>query len=177
MRRNDSELVDEPAFGGIGLGTRTGFDSSCWTPGIVGGEILAFAFAFAAAGAVTSGMERENKWLTINQNHEPMHMTKQEKRILTLSCMTCKKTVPLVLKVISSRKRTYHDLLCEECKIYLLGNHFDSSNPLPRILSDVLVSTNLSNPREGLQQRTAGRSYFAAHLRWVLFQGLRHERR
>ena len=175
MRRNDSELVDELAFGGIGLATRTGFDISSWTPEIAGGGIS--AFAFAAAGAVTSGMERENKWLTINQDHEPMHMTKQEKRILTLSCMTCKKPVPLVLKVISSRKRTYHDLLCEECKIYLLGNHFDSSNPLPKILSDVLVSTNLSNPREGLQQRTAGRSYFAAHLHWVPFQGLRHERR
>lgn len=67
MRRNDSELVDELAFGGNGLGARTIFS---WTSGILGVVLSEFAFSFATAGtrgAITSGSIRGNKWLTINQ--------------------------------------------------------------------------------------------------------------
>jgi hypothetical protein len=62
--------VDELAFGGNGLGARTKFSG---TSGILGVVISAFAFAFSTAGtvgAVTSGSDRENKWLTTkNQNY------------------------------------------------------------------------------------------------------------
>jgi len=65
--------VDEPAFGGIGLGARTIFDVSSWTSGIAGAVMSAFTFTVAGGiGVVTSRSERENKWLTINQNHESM---------------------------------------------------------------------------------------------------------
>lgn len=61
--------MDEPPFGGNGLGARTIFS---WTSGILGVAISVSVFAFATAGivgATTSGIERGNKWLTINQNH------------------------------------------------------------------------------------------------------------
>lgn len=58
--------MDELAFGGNGLlGARTILS---WTSGILGVVISAFAFA-GSVGAITSGIERGNKWLTINQNH------------------------------------------------------------------------------------------------------------
>ena len=66
--------MDELAFGGNGLGARTMFS---WTSGILEVIISMFAFSFVFSGAVgitISGIERENKWLTINQNREPLHI-------------------------------------------------------------------------------------------------------
>jgi hypothetical protein len=57
--------VDELAFGSIGLGARTIFS---WTSGILGAVISAFAFAAAGTvDAITSGIERGNKWLTVDR--------------------------------------------------------------------------------------------------------------
>lgn len=62
LRRNDSELVDELAFSGIGLGARTIFDGSSWTCGILG-VVMSVPTAPVAANVNTgtSWIERENK--------------------------------------------------------------------------------------------------------------------
>ena len=72
LRRNDSELVDELAFGGNGLGARTVLSR---TSGILGFVLSSFATA-GTVGAIASGIDRGNKWLTINQISLAMHMTR-----------------------------------------------------------------------------------------------------
>jgi hypothetical protein len=57
--------VDELAFCGNGLGARTILS---WISGILGFVLSAFA-TVGTVGAVASGIDRGNKWLTINQNH------------------------------------------------------------------------------------------------------------